>query len=148
RSQNTTSPNVPGRRPPSGSSNDQNEGVKFDDEDLQTAAGPKLAPEARALQPFGANLFMGNFLRAREDGLNPDYVIMPGDHVAMNTWGALNINSVFVVDSQGNVFLPEIGPIRLAGVRNADLTDTVRKGLSRVYTRYFDVYTNLITAKP
>jgi protein involved in polysaccharide export with SLBB domain len=148
RSQNATSPNVPGRRAPTANPGDSEDGVRFDNEDLETTAGPKLAPEARGLQPFGSNLFMGNFLRAREDGLNPDYIIMPGDHVAMNTWGALNINSVFVVDSQGNVFLPEIGPIRLAGVRNADLTSTVRHGLSRVYTRYFDVYTNLITAKP
>jgi protein involved in polysaccharide export with SLBB domain len=150
RIQSTTSTNVPGRRPaPNGTDGtDGTDGTKFDEEDLQAASGPKLAPEARGPQPFGANLFMGNFMRAREDGLNPDYVIMPGDHVAVNTWGALQIASVFVVDGQGNVFLPEIGPIQLAGVRNADLTSTVRRGLSRVYTRYFDVYTNLITAKP
>jgi protein involved in polysaccharide export with SLBB domain len=91
---------------------------------------------------------MGNFLRTREDGLNPGYVITTGDHVAVNTWGAVAINEVYVVDSQGNVFLPEVGPIRLAGVRNAELTQAVKTGLSRVYSRYFDVYTNLITAKP
>lgn len=99
-------------------------------------------------QPFGANLFIGNFLRAREDGLNPGYVITPGDHVGVNTWGAVQINEVFVVDSQGNIFLPEVGPIHLAGVRNAELTETVRQGMKKVYARYFDVYTNLITAKP
>jgi protein involved in polysaccharide export with SLBB domain len=98
--------------------------------------------------PFGSKLFMGNFLKVREDGLNPDYVILPGDHVAVNTWGAIEISKVFVVDGQGNIFLPEIGPIRLAGVRNAALTDVVRTGINRVYRRYFDVYTNLITAKP
>jgi len=101
-----------------------------------------------APQPFGSNLFIGNFLRAREDGLNPGYVITPGDHVAVNTWGAVQFNEVLVVDSQGNIFLPEIGPIHLAGVRNAQLTDTVRQGMKKVYARYFDVYTNLITAKP
>lgn len=100
------------------------------------------------VQPFGSNLFIGNFLRAREDGLNPGYVITPGDHVAVNTWGAVQFNEVLVVDSQGNIFLPEVGPIRLAGVRNAELTETVRQGMKKVYARYFDVYTNLITAKP
>jgi len=149
RTQTSTSSAVPGRRPPNASPSNEQVGTAFDEEDLQATRDAKLAAdEARNLQPFGANLFMGNFLRAREDGLNPDYVIMPGDHVAMNTWGALQINSVFVVDGQGNIFLPEIGPITLAGVRNGELTATVRKGLSRVYTRYFDVYTNLITAKP
>lgn len=101
-----------------------------------------------SVQPFGANLFIGNFLRAREDGLNPNYILTPGDHVAVNTWGAVQFNEVLVVDSQGNIFLPEVGPIQLAGVRNAELTETVRRGLKKVYARYFDVYTNLITAKP
>jgi protein involved in polysaccharide export with SLBB domain len=114
---------------------------------------PTGAPSATGepeeeLEPFGANLFMGNFLRAREDGLNPEYVIAPGDQVAVHSWGAAEVSGVFVVDGQGNVFLPGIGPVRLAGVRNAELTQRVRQGLERVYRRNFDVYTNLITAKP
>ncbi len=104
--------------------------------------------QAHKLRPFGANLFMGNFLRTREDGLNPNYVIMPGDHVAINVWGAVEVKEIAVVDGQGNIFIPQVGPIHLAGVKNSELTDVVRKGLSRVYTRYFDVYTNLITANP
>lgn len=104
--------------------------------------------ENEEVKPFGSNLFMGNFLRVREDGLNPSYVITPGDQVAVNTWGAVQINQVFQVDSQGNIFLPEVGPVHLSGVRNAELTETVKNGLKKVYARYFDVYTNLITANP
>ena len=29
-------------------------------------------------EPFGSRLFTGNFLHTRQDGLNPDYVVMPG----------------------------------------------------------------------
>ncbi len=115
------------------------------EEDLEELPAPE---PVQKLKPFGANLFMGNFMRSREDGLNPEYVIMPGDHVAMSVWGAVEVNEVFVVDGQGNIFIPQVGPIRLAGVKNENLTTVVREGLSRVYTRYFDVYTNLITAKP
>jgi protein involved in polysaccharide export with SLBB domain len=99
-------------------------------------------------QPFGANLFLGNFGKQREDGLNPEYKVMPGDRVAVNTWGAVNVNDVFVVDGQGNIFLPGIGPVHLAGVRNADLTRAVRARIATVYRRNFDVYTNLLTAAP
>jgi protein involved in polysaccharide export with SLBB domain len=113
---------------------------------------PAPAPPAQAAQsgpqPFGANLFIGNFLRTREDGLNPDYVIMPGDEVAVHAWGAIDVSSTFAVDSQGNIFIPSVGPVRLAGVHNRDLTNTVKNGLSRVYSRYFDVYTNLLSANP
>ncbi|MBX3127609.1 MAG: polysaccharide biosynthesis/export family protein [Polyangiaceae bacterium] len=98
--------------------------------------------------PFGANLFVGNFLKIREDGLNPDYVILPGDHVTVYAWGGVQIDKVFVVDGQGNIFIPEVGPIKLAGVKNAELTTTVQKGMARVYARNVNVYTNLITAKP
>jgi protein involved in polysaccharide export with SLBB domain len=113
------------------------------------AVPPQLDEEGNPiLRPFGANLFMGNFLKAREDGLNAGYVIMPGDHVSVNAWGSVSINRVFVVDGQGNIFLPDIGPIHLEGVKNAQLTDVVKQGIKQVYSRYVDVYTNLITAKP
>jgi protein involved in polysaccharide export with SLBB domain len=120
---------------------------------LTPTSTPKPAPsggkdEQAAPEPFGANLFMGNFLRTREDGLNPNYIIMPGDEVAVHAWGAVDVSGAFTVDSQGNVFLPSVGPIHLAGIRNADLTNAVKNGLSRVYARYFDVYTNLLSANP
>lgn len=99
-------------------------------------------------EPFGSRLFTGNFLQTRQDGLNPDYVVMPGDRLQVNTWGAVEMSQVFVVDGQGNVFLPGVGPIQVAGTRNSDLTDKVRRGLERIYARNFQVYTNLLTAKP
>jgi len=134
-----TSPTVAGSKyKPSGPVQKNEE----EDEKVPTAA------KELKLKPFGANLFMGNFMASREDGLNPEYVIMPGDHVAMSVWGAVEMNQVFVVDGQGNIFIPQVGPIHLSGVKNAQLTKVVREGLGRVYTRYFDVYTNLITAKP
>jgi protein involved in polysaccharide export with SLBB domain len=120
---------------------------------LPTMPAPAMAPSATLpvveAPPFGAKLFMGNFLGAREDGLNPEYLIMPGDHVQLNVWRPVPINAVLVVDGQGNVFLPEVGPIPLVGVRNADLTERVRLSLERVYrSGNVEVYTNLITAKP
>ena len=109
---------------------------------------PAKKPEAEVLEPFGAKLFMGNFLGVREDGLNPDYIILNGDRVAVYSWGTVDIRQTFVVDGQGNIFLPGVGPVHLAGIRNADLTAAVRKGMERVYTKGFEVYTNLITASP
>lgn len=105
-------------------------------------------PPEEGPQPFGANLFTGSYAAQREDGLNPEYRILPGDRVMVNAWGAVTINDVFAVDSQGNIFIPGIGPVRLEGVRNADLTDVVRGAIARVYRGQFGVYTNLLTASP
>lgn len=112
-----------------------------------SSIGP-LAQQAGTPEPFGSRLFTGNFLKTRQDGLNPDYVIMPGDRVMVNTWGAVDMSNVYLVDAQGNIFLPNVGPIQVAGTRNSDLTARVRTGLGRVYARNFEVYTNLLTAKP
>ena len=108
----------------------------------------RSSDESDGPRPFGAKLFMGNFLRTRKNGVNPNYVILPGDQVAVYAWGATDLHNVFVVDGQGNIFIPGVGPIRLAGVKNADLTKVVKSGLSRVFSRYLEVYTNLLTSNP
>ncbi|HJL01799.1 MAG TPA: SLBB domain-containing protein [Polyangiaceae bacterium LLY-WYZ-15_(1-7)] len=106
------------------------------------------AEVARGPQPFGANLFSGNYAAERENGLNPDYRILPGDRVMVNAWGAVTINDVFAVDTQGNIFLPGIGPIQLEGVASDQLTPTVEAAIRRVYRGTFGVYTNLLNASP
>lgn len=108
---------------------------------------PQVAP-ASGVQPFGANLFTGNFLKTRQDGLNPNYVVARGDQVAVYAWGSVEINGLFTVDAQGNIFLPGIGPVRLEGVRNADLSGVVRNKIKDVYINNFNVYTNLVTSQP
>ncbi len=108
-------------------------------------AGPQ---QGGAIEPFGAKLFNGNFLKARGDGLNPYYILTAGDKVAVAAWGSVTVNETFTLDSQGNIFMPEIGPLKLEGVKNADLTRTVKGHIGKVYTGNFDVYTNLVTAQP
>jgi len=117
-------------------------------DDAATAPPPKPAPVETGVQPFGAALFTGNFLKTRDDGLNPAYIVAPGDQVNVRTWGAININDIYTVDTQGNIFLPDIGPVQLEGVSNRNLTQTVKKHVHKVYTNNVEVYTNLVTAQP
>ncbi len=114
----------------------------------QPVTAPTLTSERRHAEPFGANLFDGNFSKTRGDGLNPNYIISPGDQVAVAVWGAVSMQEVYTVDSQGNIFMPGIGPLRLEGVRNSSLTRTVKAHIGNVYSEFFDVYTNLVTAQP
>lgn len=111
-------------------------------------APPPAVKAGSELQPFGANLFTGNFLRTRQDGLNPDYIVARGDQVAVHAWGSVEINDQFMVDAQGNIFLPGIGPVKVEGVRNADLSRVVRARIRDVYINNFEVYTNLVTSQP
>jgi protein involved in polysaccharide export with SLBB domain len=63
-------------------------------------------------------------------------------------WGARTFDSVLVVDIQGNIFLPEIGPIRVEGINNSQLSNRVRSSVANVFTDNVKVYTNLLGTQP
>jgi len=100
------------------------------------------------LEPYGASLFRGGFSNDREDGLNPEYLIQPGDAVSVRIWGATQLNESFTVDHQGNIFIPSVGPIPLAGVSNRDLNSRVTEAVGSVYTDNVKVYTSLDGSQP
>ncbi|EWY38919.1 sugar transporter [Skermanella stibiiresistens SB22] len=105
-------------------------------------AMPELPP------PFGANLFSGAFQLERSDGLNADYVVAPGDRIAIRVWGEMTADEVAAVDAQGNIFIPSVGPVQVAGTRANELDAKVRGSLRSVYTNNVEVYVNLLTATP
>lgn len=98
--------------------------------------------------PFGADLFQGNFAKGTFDELNAEYRIMPGDRIAVKLWGARNFDSVLEVDARGNLFLPEVGPVAVAGMKHADLGPLVRAKVQTVYKKNVEVYTNLLNTQP
>ena len=108
-----------------------------------------LSPSASALlAPFGANLFRGNFAGTYSDGMNGDYVILPGDRIMVRVWGAKTYDDVLPVDQQGNIFLPEVGPVRVAGLKQSALLGAVRSRLASVFTDNVNIYVNLQSSQP
>lgn len=99
-------------------------------------------------KPFGANLFNGGFSNDREDGLNPNYVVQPGDRVSVRIWGATQFNDHLTVDPQGNIFIPTVGPIKVAGTSNQDLNHRVSESVATVFTDNVRVYTSLDGSQP
>ncbi len=113
-----------------------------------SVAGP-LGEQQRAAGPatavFGATLFTRS-AASSTTAPNPNYAIMPGDSVSVRVWGAVDAEAVGNVDAQGNLFLPSIGPIRLAGTRAGDLQRVVEEQVRRIYTQQVQVYAVLLTA--
>ena len=101
-----------------------------------------------ALGPFGANLFRGRFTVEREDGINPDYILQQGDRITVRTWGAITVNESVIVDPQGNIFIPNVGPVHVLGVQNATLNSHIEQAIRRVYRENVSVYTNLEAVTP
>ena len=126
---------------------DSNAELRSSGDGMAVSAGASADAEGR-VRPFGEKLFEGGFQGEREDGLNPDYRVRPGDHITLRMWGAADHADVVVVDAQGNIFVPDIGPIRVAGIRNGDLAARIRKAVATVFTQNVNVYTNLEGTSP
>jgi protein involved in polysaccharide export with SLBB domain len=107
--------------------------------DLQRAAGPATAV-------FGASLFTGQ-AQSSSDAPNPNYVLAPGDRVSVRAWGAVDAEQVSQIDPAGNLFLPNIGPIRVAGTRVGDLQRVVEGEIRRVYTQQVQVYATVLSTQ-
>ena len=101
-----------------------------------------------ASEVFGANLFTGAFARQAAAQFNPDYVINVGDSVRVRLWGAFEFQAALTVDPQGNIFLPNVGPVRLLGVRNKDLQSVLDNAVRRVFRSNVFSYASLAAAQP
>lgn len=109
---------------------------------LLPSSGEDLPP------PYGANLFAGGYETERVDGLSDNYLIASGDKINVWLWGAANFSSVLTVDNQGNIFIPEIGPVKVKDVRASDVNQLVTNRIKQIYTNNVNVYVNLMTSTP
>lgn len=110
--------------------------------------GSYYAAAGAALLPFGASLFQGNFANTYSDSLNPSYRIAPGDRIVIRVWGARQYDDVLSVDQQGNIFIPEVGPIAVMGITNGELQSTVKARVGQIFTSNVEVYVNLLSSQP
>ncbi len=112
---------------------------------------PPLPPDP-SLSPvplvFGSQMFSGRFASEAFSGFNPEYQVAVGDRISVRMWGAFNHEATQPVDAQGNLFIPNVGPIRVLGVRNADLNATVETQVKRVFRASVGVYATLEAAQP
>ncbi|KGT92069.1 polysaccharide biosynthesis/export family protein [Enterobacter cancerogenus] len=110
----------------------------------------KLLPQSESglPPPYGANLFAGGYETERSDGLNDNYLIAPGDKINIWIWGAVNFSNVVTVDNQGNIFIPDVGPINVHNVTASKVNALVTSHISEVFTNNVNVYVNLLTATP
>lgn len=106
--------------------------------------------EAPALsRMFGAQLFNGTSADSGTSiGFNPSYVVSLGDTIQVRLWGAFNFDGALPVDPKGNIFVPNIGPLKVAGVPNGQLNGLVTAKVKEVYQSNVNVYASLLQAQP
>jgi polysaccharide export outer membrane protein len=86
------------------------------------------------LDQFGYDLFAGaptTFAPATDIPVSSDYVIGPGDELRVQFYGKTNVSVDLVVDRDGTVPLPELGPISVAGLTFSEMKEFVTREVDR-----------------
>jgi protein involved in polysaccharide export with SLBB domain len=97
----------------------------------------QASSKQRPLERFGLDVFrnedsdLGDFPIDLPAG--PDYVVGPGDGLAIDLWGGVSQRMTRTVDRQGRISLPESGPVLVSGHTLAEVQQTVQKVLRANY---------------
>jgi protein involved in polysaccharide export with SLBB domain len=97
---------------------------------------------------FGANLFTGAFAKEGATHFNPKYMIAVGDNLEVKLWGAFEYQETLTVDPKGNIFVPNIGPLKVMGIRNDQLQKVFELAVGRVFKNNVFSYISLAAAQP
>jgi len=74
----------------------------------------------------------------------PDYVVGPGDGLAIDLWGGVSQRLYRTVDREGRVSLPEVGPLLVSGKSLADVQQSFQQVLR---TQFRDVSADISLAR-
>jgi protein involved in polysaccharide export with SLBB domain len=94
---------------------------------------------------FGQNLFRNvpsTFAPVDRVPVTAEYVIGPGDELLLRVWGAVDIDLQLVVDRNGQVHVPKVGTLTVAGLRYEQLPGYLRSSVGRIF-REFDLTVTL-----
>lgn len=97
---------------------------------------------------FGSWIFGGEFANQSFVGFSPSYTIAIGDKVSLRLYGGFEFEGELIVDVQGNIFVPKVGPVQLLGVKNQDVNQVVGDAVRRVFKKNVSVYASLGGAEP
>lgn len=105
-------------------------------------------PTVERRMAFGSWIFGGEFANQSFIGFNPNYEIAVGDRISLQLWGGFDFTGDLVVDAQGNVFIPKVGPVEVQGVKNQDLNGFISDSVKKVFLKNVGVYASLGGAEP
>jgi protein involved in polysaccharide export with SLBB domain len=99
----------------------------------------------RPLPLFGQSMFQqapSTFAPVDWTQVPSDYVIGPGDELQINLWGQIQANLRVVVDRSGQIYIPQVGSVSVAGVHYGDLEAHLTQEISKVF-KHFNLTANI-----
>jgi polysaccharide biosynthesis/export protein len=96
--------------------------------DMYVQAAPRQKPERFGLEIF-RNGTRDSSVIPMDLPAGPEYVVGPGDGLAIDVWGGLSQRVVRVVDREGRISLPEIGPVLVSGRSLGEVQEAVQRAM-------------------
>jgi len=96
---------------------------------VQDAAG-------RPLPVYGRQLFSQvptTFAPMDRVPVPANYVLGPGDQLLVRVWGKIDLENTVTVDRNGQIFLPRVGALSVAGLRYEQVEDYLRTAIGGLY---------------
>ena len=94
---------------------------------------------------FGQNLFQdvpSTFAPADRVPVTPDYALGPGDQLMIRAWGQIDLSVSPVVDRSGDIYVPQVGTLNVAGLKFGQVHDYLKTAIGRVFHN-FDLSVNM-----
>lgn len=90
------------------------------------------------LRLFGYELFANpaSFGAVQAAPVPAGYILGPGDELVVQVNGLLEVNERLVIDRDGRVLVPKIGPLNLAGVALSDAEKVFSTHIGKVYRNF------------
>lgn len=93
----------------------------------------------RPLPLFGQSLFEkppSTFAPVDSFEVPSDYIIGPGDQLQVRIWGQLEADLRVTVDRGGQIYIPRVGQVSVAGVHYGELEEYLKGEVSKVFHNF------------
>src|SRR5581483_4938621 len=94
---------------------------------------------------YGRNLFENvpsTFAPVDRIPVPADYVVGPGDELLIRAWGQIDLDARVVVDRNGQIYLPRVGSVTVAGLKYEQVNPYLKTAVGRIF-KNFDLNVNL-----
>jgi protein involved in polysaccharide export with SLBB domain len=99
------------------------------------------ATDGQMLPIYGVNLFHNvpsTFSPSDQAPVTQDYLVGPDDELRVRIWGPISYSGNLRVDRSGDIYLPQVGSVHVAGLHFSELDQHLRQAVGRIY-RNFDI---------
>jgi protein involved in polysaccharide export with SLBB domain len=97
------------------------------------------ADTGKTLPIFGSQLFRdvpATFAPLDRVPVPANYVVGPGDGLLLRAWGSITFYLRVTVDRDGNIYIPHVGQIQVAGTKFSELRDYLDAQIARSFKKF------------